>query len=431
MRSSPPLSPRRRRVRITVAVISILALIGAALGAFLYFRTRPAQYRPDEQTADITSSLARNLPPDAPKPTFTDVTRAAGLASFRTFVGDRTSQMPEDVGPGAAWGDFDNDGDDDLFLAGAGGALNLSAEKLAPCQLYENLGNGAFREVEGFPETRIHGMGAAWGDFDGDGFLDLAVSGYHALLLFHNEAGTGRFVRDERLPDLKGFWSGVSWGDYDNDRAPDLYVCGYVHFIEHEADIARGSIQQGAFVPFTLNPASYLGGTNLLFHNNRDGTFTDVAGSLKVQNPEGRSLGALWHDFDDDGWLDLYVANDISDNVFYHNTGGKFEDISHPALVADYRSAMGLAVGDYNRDGDDDLYVTHWVAQENALYDNLWADFNGSGARLSGSAAVLNTTSALGNSHASIPLTPALIGFPKVIQHRRGRLVCTHRSRCE
>jgi hypothetical protein len=93
-----------------------------------------------------------------------------------------------------------------------------------------------------------------------------------------------------------------------------------------------------------------------------------------VSNPTGRSLSALWHDFDDDGWLDLYVANDVSDNVFYHNTGEGFEDISHPAFVADYRGAMGLAAGDWNDDGDDDLFITHWVAQENALYDSLLVD---------------------------------------------------------
>jgi tetratricopeptide (TPR) repeat protein len=159
-------------------------------------------------------------------------------------------------------------------------------------------------------------------------------------------------------------------------------------------------------VPFTLNPASFKGGTNLLFHNQRDGTFAEVGARFKVQNTEGRSLGALWHDFDEDGWLDLYVANDISDNVFFRNTGGTFEDISHPAFVADYRSAMGLAVGDYNRDGDDDLFISHWVAQENALYDNTWADFNvkqGAQAASSASSPILG-----GSPSSNFPLTPAL-----------------------
>jgi hypothetical protein len=376
---SVSLSPRRRRLRLTVVTLILAALITGAIGVVLYLKSRPAQYRPDEQSADITSELARNLPPDAPQPRFTDVTRAAGLGDFRNFTGRRSSEMPEDIGPGLAWGDFDNDGDDDVFLVSVGGTLSLPENQLQPCALFENVGDGTFRPFARFPETRIRGTGAAWGDDDGDGFLDLVVSGHQALRLFRNEAAEGggrRFVRDPRFPEPPGFWTGVSWGDYDNDRAPDLYVCGYIHYVVSDADRQTTSMQVGAKVPFTLNPASFNGGTNLLLHNNRDGTFTDMAAQLNVQNPQGRSLGALWHDFDLDGWLDLYVANDISDNVFYRNTGGRFEDISHPALVADYRSAMGLAVGDYNRDGDDDLFVSHWVAQENALYDNTWADFN-------------------------------------------------------
>ncbi|MBI2947705.1 MAG: VCBS repeat-containing protein [Verrucomicrobia bacterium] len=372
----PRLSPRRRKLRSTAAVLSLALGLGLIGGILAYFSTHPRQYRPDEKPPDITSSLTRGLPPEAPRPQFTDVTRAAGLASFRTFAGDRTSQLPEDMGPGAAWGDFDNDGDDDLFLVSAGGPLHVPSGQLLPCELHENLGTGAFRKVEGFPSVRLYGMGAAWGDYDGDGFLDLAVSGYNALLLFHNEGGAGRFVPEARFASRKGFWSGVSWGDYDNDRDLDLYVCGYVQYAENEVDRTRGSEQLGTFVPYTLNPASYQPALNLLFRNDGDGTLTEVAQQLGVTNPTGRSLGALWHDLDDDGWLDLYVANDISDNVFYRNVGGRFQDISHAAWVADYRSAMGLAAGDYNRDGDDDLFITHWVAQENALYDNVWADFN-------------------------------------------------------
>lgn len=372
--TTPPLSPRRRRLRRTLALLGAVCVVGGVLGTILYQRSRPVAYRPDEQSEDITNDLARHLPPDAPRPKFTDVTREAGLGEFRNFAGQRTSQLPEDMGPGVAWGDFDNDGDDDLFLVSAGGALNLPDDQLLPGALFENLGDGTFRRAPGFPELRLRGLGAAWGDYDGDGFLDLVVTGYNALRLFHNEAGSGRFTPDPRLPDLKGFWSGVAWADYDHDRRLDLYVCNYVEYAENPADRDKISDQIGTAVPFTLNPASYPGGRNALFHQNPDGSFTDVAAELKVQNPEGRSLGGLWHDFDQDGWLDLYVANDVSDNVFYRNVGGRFEDISHPAWVADYRSAMGLAAGDFDRDGDDDLHVTHWVAQENALYQSLWAD---------------------------------------------------------
>lgn len=361
---------------MTLAILSVVTIVAIVVGTLIYRKTRPQQYRPDEQSEDITSSLTRNLPPDAPKPKFTDVTREAGLSEFRTFVGDRTSQLPEDMGSGAAWGDFNNDGLDDLFLVSAGGPLTASASEFPPCALYRNMGDGTFKKVTGFAELRIHGMGASWGDYDGDGFLDLFVTGYNTTLLFRNEGGTGKFVRDVHFPDLKGFWSSGTWGDYDNDRVLDLYVCGYVQYDENDADRAKASEQLGTFVPYTLNPSSYKPAKNLLFHNNGDGTFTEVAEKLGVTNPEGRSLGALWQDFDDDGRLDLYIANDISDNVLYHNTGGKFEDISHAALVADYRSAMGLTAGDFDRDGDDDLHIAHWVGQENALYENMLVALN-------------------------------------------------------
>ncbi|MGZ8920412.1 MAG: FG-GAP-like repeat-containing protein, partial [Limisphaerales bacterium] len=268
-------------------------------------------------------------------------------------------------------------GDDDLFLVSAGGALNLPPEQLLPCELHENLG-GKFRKSESFPELRIRGMAGAWADYDNDGDLDLAVSAYNSLHLFRNELdATGRrFVAVETFPNPQGFWTGISWSDYDQDGDQDLYVCGYIKYFWNEDDRTKGSNQAGTFVPYTLNPASYEPGLNMLLRNDGNGSFTDVAGELGVVNPSGRSLSALWHDFDDDGWQDLYVANDISDNVFYRNVGGKFVDISHPAWVADYRSAMGLTAGDYNRDGDDDLFITHWIAQENALYENHWADFN-------------------------------------------------------
>jgi hypothetical protein len=370
------LSPRRRRLRLTLITLSASrCLARRSARSFTSRLALPGIVRTKRVPTSPVTSHATCRPTRRPR--FTDVT-AGGTGDFLNFTGARTSEMPEDIGPGLAWGDFDNDGDEDLFLVSVGGALNLPENQLQPCALFENLGDGAFCRVMSFPEMRIHGNGAAWGDYDGDG-SDLAVSGYDVLTLFHNEADEGgrrKFVRDRRLPSPPGFWTGVSWGDYDNDRASDLYVCGYIAYVVEDQDRNRSSTQVGAKVPFTLNPASFKGGTNLLFHNNRDGTFTEVGARLKVQNPEGRSLGALWHDFDDDGWLDLYVANDISDNVFFHNIAGKFEDISHPALVADYRSAMGMAVGDYNRDGDDDLFVAHWVAQENALYDNLRADFS-------------------------------------------------------
>ncbi len=366
------LSKRRRRVLWTSTIATVALVIGSIF-LFRAYRARQAQaYKPGEANSDITDSLARDLPRDAPKPVFTDVTKDAGLGGFVTFAGARGSELPEDMGAGVAWGDVDNDGDDDLFAVSAGGPLSAPEPQLAPSVLYMNDGTGHFSPSPQFPETRIHGMAAAWGDYDADGWVDLIVTGYNTLRLYHNNRGT--LVRDARFPEPKGFWSGVSWGDYDNDGRLDLYVCGYVKYIPAKPGEQRTSQQYGTAVPYTLNPASFDPERNLLFHNTGRGAFAEVGVKAGVSNPDGRSLSAVWHDFDNDGWLDLYVANDISDNAFYHNVKGRFEDISHPAWVADYRGAMGLAVGDWNRDGDDDIFITHWIAQENALYDSMVKD---------------------------------------------------------
>ena len=192
---------RKRRLRRASWVLIGVALAALLIGITIYRATRPEVRRPGEKLDDITERLSRGLPDDAPEPLFTDATAQAGLGEFVSFVGQRSSQLPEDMGSGVAWGDFDNDGDDDLFLVSAGGALNLSPEKWSPSLLYENLGDGTFRQQAEFPDLQISGMAAAWGDYDDDGWLDLVVTGYQRLLLFHNEEG--RFVRDESFPDWR------------------------------------------------------------------------------------------------------------------------------------------------------------------------------------------------------------------------------------
>jgi enediyne biosynthesis protein E4 len=398
-------SKRLRRVTWTASTFVVLMLIGALVTWRIRKENAPEEYTPGEASKDITSELSRpaaqatpappqtvkntvssrsfdrlvdpgrKLPPGAPEPRFTDVTKAAGLASFRQFQGARTSQLPEDMGSGVAWGDFDNDGLDDLFLVSGGGPLGVPASQLAASVLYRNLGNGRFEKVEDFPDLRIHGMGAAWGDYNNDGWLDLVVSGYDTILLFRNDHG--HLVRDKTFPSPKGFWAGVSWGDYNRDGYLDLYVCGYVKYKQGEPSTSTSSTQFGLEVPFTLNPASYEPERNLLFRNNRNGTFTEVAQELGVANPEGRSLSALWHDFDGDGWPDLYVANDISENKLYLNHHGTFVDAGRSAWVEEYRGSMGLAAGDFDRDGDDDLFISHWIAQGFALYQSLLSEQKG------------------------------------------------------
>lgn len=372
--SSPKrlLGRRRKKLYRTVTIVVVVSAAATVVSLYALRAGRPAMYVTGEDHNEITQRLARGVPENAPQPRFVEVTAEAGLDEFRSFAGERTSQLPEDMGVGAAWGDYDGDGDDDLFLVSAGGPLTAPDDHLAASELYENRGDGTFARVEDFPATRIRGMGAAWADFDNDGDLDLAVSGYDALLLFRNEAG--HMVRDPRFASRAGYWSGVSWSDFDRDGDLDLYVCGYVQYVPDLSGRDRVSTQYGRKIPYTLNPSSYPPASNLFFINRGDGGFDEAAETLGVSNPEGRSLGALWHDLNDDGWPDLYVANDISDNALYLNQEGRLQDVSHAAWVADYRGAMGLAAGDWNRDGDDDLFVTHWVAQENALYDSRLLD---------------------------------------------------------
>jgi hypothetical protein len=380
--------PRRRRLLLGTAALGAVFVAAAAFAVWLASRPDPT-YRPGEALEGLNADLARSVPPDHPRVTFEDVTGEAGIA-FRHFAGHRTSQLPEDMGSGVAWGDYDNDGWLDLYVLNEVGPLTAAgteevARSPAHAALYRNLGDGTFREVsaEAGVQFRGWGMGVAWGDYDNDGWLDLFVSAYGENLLYRNN-GDGTF--DDRTPEAglsghPGFWAGASWGDYDRDGFLDLYVTGYVKY-RHVAD-QRATRQYDVEQPPGINPSAFEPERNLLFRNSGNGTFTEVAAQAGVSGETGRSLGAVWADFDDDGWPDLYVANDVSDNVFYRNEGdGSFADISLSARVADYRGAMGIAVGDWDGDEDLDMFITHWIAQENALYSNRRSDLESRGAYL-------------------------------------------------
>jgi tetratricopeptide (TPR) repeat protein len=368
--------PRRRRLLRRTLVAAALFLTLAALALWLVLRP-PQSYRPGEGVEGLTAELLRDLPPDYPRVTFADVTQASGVA-FQHFSGVRSSQLPEDMGSGAAWGDFDNDGWVDLFVVNSVGPIALSADDRArsPAHstLYRNNGDGTFSDVteEMGIEHRTWGMGAAWGDYDNDGWIDLVVTAYGEIVLFRNEEGRSFTDVGARttVGGHPGFWAGATWGDYDRDGFLDLYVVGYVRFTLRPPDAV--SLHNEIEEPTSLNPSSFPPERNLLFHNNGNGTFTELAARLGVADTTGRGMVAAWADLDDDGWPDLYVANDVSDNALFLNRGdGRFLNVSHAARVADYRGAMGLAIGDWDGDLDQDMMVTHWIAQENALYDNL------------------------------------------------------------
>jgi tetratricopeptide (TPR) repeat protein len=363
-----------------------LVFFVAATVAVLRWRNAEQSYQPGEDREGITSELARGLPENYPRVIFTDVTRSSGI-EYLHFSGKRSSQLPEDMGSGAAWGDYDNDGWMDLMVANEVGPLTMTEDarrkSSARARLYHN-DHGTFSDVtdKAGIDFRGWGMGVAWGDYDNDGNLDLVMSAYGRNVLYHNN-GDGTFTDRSLVSGVGvpvGFWTGASWGDYNRDGFLDLYVTGYVKYIRPENE--AGQSRYGIDNPASINPASFAPEHNLLFRNNRNGTFTEVAAAAGVTDVTGRGLSAAWADFDGDGWLDLYVANDQSNNAFFRNLGnGKFANISNSARVGDYRSAMGIAVGDWDNDGAQDIFLTHWLAQENALYTN---QFSASKKRLTG-----------------------------------------------
>ena len=371
---------RRERRLVWTGSLAVVVLLGVTAMVVFSSRSEPP-YRPGERLSGLTANLDRQLPQDYPQVRFVDVATEAGI-SFEHFYGKRSTQLPEDMGSGAAWADYDNDGWLDLFIVNQVGPLTLTSAQVerspAHCALYHNNGDGTFTEVsaEAGVDLRVWGMAAAWGDIDNDGWSDLFVTTYGKNVFFHNN-GDGTFSDRTQTAGLlaqPGFWTGASWADYDRDGFIDLYVCGYV---KYSASVSSGkSVQYDTEVPANINPSSFPAERNLLYRNNGHGGFDEVARQAGVSDSNGRSLSAAWCDFNNDDWPDLYVANDVSDNVFLVNSGdGTFVESSHDAWVSDYRGAMGIAVGDWDGDADMDMFITHWIAQENALYNNLSSQF--------------------------------------------------------
>ena len=365
---------RRQRLLVATASAGLLFLVGTA-GVVWRTHARTGGYRPGESVEGLTADLARSIPADHPKVVFTDVTRAAGI-DFRQFSGTRTSEIPEDMGSGAAWGDYDNDGWLDLVVANEVGPIDMPeadrARSPARATLYHNNHDGTFTDVtaQSGIDFRGWGMGVSWADYDNDGRVDLLITAYGHNVLYHNDGG-GRFSdrsMESGIGAPEGFWTAAAWGDYDKDGLLDVYITGYVKFTRDLGD-AKGKYD--AENPASINPLSFKGERNLLFHNDGNGKFTELARKLGVDDPDGRGLAATWVDLDDDGWPDLYVGNDESSNALFRNLGnGTFANVAEGARVMDYRSSMGIAVGDWNGDGYQDLFLTHWIAQGNALYDN-------------------------------------------------------------
>jgi len=306
---------------------------------------------------------------------FSEVAASSGV-EFRHLNGATGGKhLPETMGSGAAWLDFDGDGWLDLYLVQSGDyPPNGGAE--AGNRLYRNLGGGRFMAVEGTgTEDRGYGQGVLAADLNGDGWLDLYISNVGPDTLLHNRGG-GSFVRvplPPPPPDAVNWSSSAAAADADGDGALDLYVVRYVDF-DPKAEIFCGNVETGE--RDYCDPSIFVGQDDRYLRNRGDGTFADATAALGFVGARGRGLGVVFADLDDDGAADIYVTNDLNLNLLYRNRGdGSFEDLtllSGSAVSVEGRpeAGMGVGVGDFDGDGDPDLAVSNFDVETNTLYLN-------------------------------------------------------------
>jgi hypothetical protein len=251
---------KRQRQLIYWGTASLIVL-GAL--AWLLFAVsapdNPYATEPDGSVRGLTDVLERQIDPSMVSFRLEDVAERAGI-HFQHFPDRRRSLLPEDMGSGMAWGDYDNDGWIDLFVVNMRGSILDSAEGDGRCALYRNNGDGTFIDVSAATgmDLAVFGMAAAWGDYDNDGLLDLYISAYGPNhLLRNNGDGTFSDVGSRAGVADPGFGAGVAWADFDRDGWLDLYLTNYVQFEYREADLARAGSQYGTEIPYTLNPSSY------------------------------------------------------------------------------------------------------------------------------------------------------------------------------
>jgi hypothetical protein len=307
-----------------------------------------------------------------------DVASRAGLDVLNLSGSPTKDYIVEANGNGGAFFDYDNDGDMDALLVNGSTLDHLAKGGDPMVALYENDGRGRFRNVteDSGLNRRGWGSGACIADVDNDGYQDVYVTAFGRNVLWHNTGQRG-FVATTEAPDAR--WStGCAFGDYDRDGNVDLYVANYVAF-DTATVPRRGVTSCGRYMniivfcgPRALRPES-----NLLYRNTGNGHFLDVTRATGVAHAGGFGFGVLFSDLDDDGWPDIYVVNDSTPNLLFHNSrNGRFEEtglVAGVAVSGDGReqAGMGVDAGDYDGDGRLDLVVTNFSQDYTTVYRNL------------------------------------------------------------
>ena len=311
---------------------------------------------------------------------FTDVTTQSGI-TFRHVASPEKKYIVESMSGGIALFDYDNDGDLDIYLVNSLTVDLVKTKGKTKSHLYRNEGNGKFTEVaEKAGVSDIGwGMGVAVGDYNNDGFEDLYVTCLGPDYLFQNN-GNGTFTNVTAKAGVSDpRWStGASFFDYDRDGDLDLFVTNYVDFdVNNLPEFGQGKSCQYKSIPVQCGPRGLKGAGDSLYRNNGNGTFTDVSKAAGVSDPDGYyGLGVITSDFDEDGLIDIFVANDSTPNFHFRNKGdGTFEEIGFVAGTGvnengSEQGSMGVTVGDYDHDGKLDLFVTNFADEYNTLYHN-------------------------------------------------------------
>jgi hypothetical protein len=328
----------------------------------------------------LRGQLVPGQEPAATLPQLVDITDSTGI-KFEHLSSSDKKYIVESMSGGVALIDYDRDGLPDIYFTNAPTVDMALAGKKARGALYHNNGDGTFTDVTdkagvGFP---CFAMGAVVGDYNNDGWPDLLVTCLGGVVLYRNN-GDGTFTdvtKQAGLIDTQ-FATGAAFGDYDGDGWADLFVSHYVDF--HLDDLPKfGSSKTCQYhgLAVQCGPRGLKGAGDLLFHNNGDGTFTDVSKAAGVDDPHGYyGLGTVWSDFNEDGLLDLFVANDSTPNFLYRNEGkGHFTEMGFLAGTAvsqdgSEQAGMGVALGDYLHAGRLSLFVTHFSEEYAALFRN-------------------------------------------------------------